>query len=114
MSLRLADAPPAIDAVLGIGVRNQPIMTAGNAEFALAVTIHQPVADVEAGVGTEADLAIGIGNELPERLVARLQRMHGEIAGQETEAMVTAHASTVVEVDDLIAIVAGKKLHWVY
>jgi hypothetical protein len=89
-------------------------MAAGNAEFTLAVTVHQPVADVEAGIGAEADVAIGIGNELPERLVARLQRMHRQIAWQEAEAMVATHASTVVEVDDLIAIVAGKKLHLVY
>jgi hypothetical protein len=40
--------------------------------------------------------------------------MHRQIAGQEAEAMVAAHASPVVEVDDLIAIVAGKKFHRIY
>jgi hypothetical protein len=40
--------------------------------------------------------------------------MHGEIAGQKAEAMIAAHAVAIVEVDDLIAIVAGKKLHRVY
>jgi hypothetical protein len=37
--------------------------------------------------------------------------MHGKIAREEAEAMVAAHALPVVEMDDLIAIVAGKQPH---
>jgi hypothetical protein len=37
--------------------------------------------------------------------------MHGKIARKEAEAMIAAHALPVVEMDDLIAIVAGKQPH---
>jgi hypothetical protein len=37
--------------------------------------------------------------------------MHGKIAGEKAQAMVAAHAQPVVEMNDLIAIVAGKQPH---
>ncbi|MBB4193715.1 hypothetical protein GGE45_004296 [Rhizobium aethiopicum] len=37
--------------------------------------------------------------------------MHGKVAREEAETVIAADAVPVIEVDDLIAIVAGKEFH---
>jgi 16S rRNA C967 or C1407 C5-methylase (RsmB/RsmF family) len=71
----------------------------------------QPVADIETGIGAEADPALRTCDELPLHFIARLERVHGEIIRQEAQAMIAADAMAVVEVDDLVAIIAGEEPH---
>ena len=71
-------------------------------------------------MGSTSDKISGKANEIAGKTkqavgkAADDREMQAKGAVQEAEAMVATHASTVVEVDDLIAIVAGKKFHRIY
>ena len=52
-----------------------------------------------------------LSQKLPAATVSRIKRMHGKIIRQEAQPMAAAHALTIVEVNDLIAVVAGKQPH---
>jgi hypothetical protein len=111
MALRLAHAPPAIDPVLPIGIGDKTIVAAGHAKNVLIAIGNQPVADIEPRIGAETNLVLWPGDQLPYPFVLRLQRMHGKIVRQKPETMIAPDAVPIVEMHDLIAVVACEKLH---
>jgi hypothetical protein len=111
MPLCLADAPPPVDSVLRANVRHQAIVAARNAKIASISLVDQPIADVEAGVGTEANPAFGMRGEPPIITIPSLQGVHGEIVREECEPEIASDTVAIVEMNDLVAAVAGKQSH---
>ena len=110
MPLRLADAPPALDAFCRVDIGDKPVVAAGRAETVLRSCRQRPVADIQFGVGAETHLPPGIRHH-PPGVVGRLQRMHGHHLRHEAETVAAIDAGSVVEMDRKAAMVAGIKSH---
>ena len=83
-------------------------MPAGDAVIPRVSVLHQPVADVEAGIGTEAH-QIRLSHVLPDIAVLLLNCMHAQTIRQEAKAMTAPNTLAIVEMNNLVAVVTYKE-----
>src|ERR1700735_3964141 len=85
-------------------------MPAGHAECSHRVVIHQPIADIIAGIVTKPYLTWRPGKLLPS-IALGLERRQGEVLRQITEPVRATLATGILEIQNLPATLAFEQLH---
>ena len=83
-------------------------MPAGDAVITRVSVLHEPVANVEAGIGAEAH-QVRLSNVLPEIAVLLQNSMHAQTIRQEAKAMTAPDTLAIVEMNNLVAVVTYKE-----
>ena len=106
------DLLPGNDIVLDAGVGDGPVMPARRAITVGRIGLDHPIADVELGIGAET-IELLVDRERPPRVALGLQRRQIHDFGNEAEPARTLFAHGVFKIEQLRAMLAFEKLHWI-
>lgn len=111
MALGRHDPAEPRKAVVSAGVRDKIVVPAGRTERLVAAFGQKPVADIEPGVLTKAELAPRLVGLVPVDGIDRLESIHGNALRIETQPVAAGDADLIVKIDGLTAMVAFENLH---
>jgi hypothetical protein len=104
------DLTPGNDIVGNAGVRDGAIMPTGGAVLVWVTRLDHPIADIEGRVGTKSISLLLDGKRVPD-LALGLKRRKRHDVWDEAETMAAFPANGVLEIEQLLAVLAFEELH---